>query len=131
MRYGGGLVSLFEFARWLIFLNLISFILLWVFVLVPQFGYSVKISANLVNGDIRDNDISEYKKVANETAQILSLYTNSTVLNETFYTLYAKRCGLQYQIYLKEDQPTVLDYFLDIIKGTVSKIFINIRNYML
>ena len=118
---------MFEFARWLIFLNLLNFFLLCSFVLLPQYLYSKNLSTELIGIDeakiSKDNIINEYDFAFtnNSCSERLQNLSNPTYLQDNFYNLTAKCCGIKYrkQIIEIKSNETFIDLLLDIVKGTV------------
>ena len=112
-------MSLFEFIRWLFFFNLITAILILVFILLPQALLEPsKIEQDLKNTSLAYQTCDDYVLLESINS------SNSTTLNSSNLEdqiLFAKCCTLKYNEYLTNltADDDFIDSTLDIIKGTV------------
>lgn len=109
-EFGGGCLSLFEFNRWLLLLNLIFSILIGTFILVPQYVY---------NKDKTQNSLEIMNILNSNDTEQCEKENRTQIFQDTI--LFTKCCSLNYQEYLDNKQlnSTSTDSFLDIIQGTV------------
>lgn len=114
-------MSLFEFIRWLFFFNLITAILILVFITLPQLVLEPsKIEILLKNTTQAYQTCDDYIRTESINSSNSSYQDlNTTALENKI--LFAKCCTLKYNEYLTNltTDDDFIDFTLDVIKGTV------------